>query len=284
VTVTVTTGAIHGLWTVVIGAPDGRRLEPGTYDDVARIPGPGQAHLEVTVEHRGCGETYGSFTVHDIAYGSRGYVESLDATFIQHCEEPTAPALRGEVHVTAPPRPPDPLEVDVTFAPGRTTLGDVRKVLTLHGTIMCSRRARGHVRAMVEEVGPAAFNAAGNGVGVGAIRVDRCSTTPTQWVLDVESVNGNPFTGGASSVQVTASSRDEWWTAYMQRPVFARDAVSTKDPIPTTPTTDDGASGITGLVTRHSVAAVLIVLGFLIPAVLATVAVTRLAARRRTRL
>jgi hypothetical protein len=91
-------------------------------------------------------------------------------------------------------------------------------------------------------------------------------------------------------VRVVARSKDEWWTAYMEDFVHARDSASTRFVVgedgrveAELPLTDDDAGGVAGFVARHWVAALLIGLGVLISTVLATVAVTQLAARRHHR-
>ena len=86
-------------WTVWLGAPRGQALRPGTYLNAQRAafrtgstPG-----IDVFGDGRGCNNVYGSFTVTKVSFDQQGTVQSFEATFEQHCESPTAPALRGYV-------------------------------------------------------------------------------------------------------------------------------------------------------------------------------------------
>jgi hypothetical protein len=86
-------------WTVWLGAPKGKALHLGTYANAERAafrtgPTPG---IDVFGDGRGCNHTYGSFTVSKVTMDQQGNVQSFEATFEQHCESPTAPALRGYV-------------------------------------------------------------------------------------------------------------------------------------------------------------------------------------------
>jgi hypothetical protein len=83
-------------------------LVPGTYSGAHRYPfngnGPG---LDLSGDGRGCNELTGSFTITKAVFGPDGYVQSFDATFVQHCEGGTR-AARGEIHISNPPAPPAP--------------------------------------------------------------------------------------------------------------------------------------------------------------------------------
>src|SRR5437870_12900762 len=63
----------------------------------------------------GCNTVTGSFTVISVSYGPYGCLQSLDATFEQHCEGATA-ALRGEIQVVTPQAPPAQ-QVQLTINP-----------------------------------------------------------------------------------------------------------------------------------------------------------------------
>lgn len=94
-----------GNWEVQLAAPKGEKLHPGVYRDAERADfrtgrAPG---LDVTGEHRGCNRVWGQFSVHQIETDAAGDVTRLDATFTQHCESATAPALKGTVRYDAFP-------------------------------------------------------------------------------------------------------------------------------------------------------------------------------------
>ena len=92
-------------WTINLAAPLGEKLHPGVYDDTERASfrtgrAPG---LDVSGNHRGCNEIWGSFAINQITTDESGKVTMLDASFTQHCELATAPALEGVVKFKAPP-------------------------------------------------------------------------------------------------------------------------------------------------------------------------------------
>jgi hypothetical protein len=92
-------------WYVNLAAPRGETLHPGRYYDAERAPfrtgrSPG---LDVSGHGRGCNEVWGSFAIRQISTDSSGRVTMLEATFIQNCESPLAPALRGTVKFHARP-------------------------------------------------------------------------------------------------------------------------------------------------------------------------------------
>ena len=88
-------------WTVWLAAPRGQSLHPGTYVNATRAafrtgPAPG---IDVFGDGRGCNNVYGSFTITKLTMDPQGNVLAFAATFEEHCEQPTAPALRGFVRV-----------------------------------------------------------------------------------------------------------------------------------------------------------------------------------------
>ncbi len=92
-------------WYVDLAAPRGETLHPGKYYGAeraafrtGRAPGP-----DVSGNGRGCNEVWGSFSVRQISTDSTGRVTMLEATFVQHCESPLAPALKGTVKFHARP-------------------------------------------------------------------------------------------------------------------------------------------------------------------------------------
>jgi hypothetical protein len=100
-------------------------LAPGTYAGAHRFPfngnGPG---LDLSGDGRGCNELTGSFTIIKAVFGPDSYVQTFDATFVQHCEG-GAPAARGEIHISNPPPPRQaaPKQGTPTGRPSATTAG-----------------------------------------------------------------------------------------------------------------------------------------------------------------
>lgn len=102
-------------WDVELAAPVGEKLHPGVYRDAERAPfrtgrSPG---LDVSGDGRGCNKVYGQFSVNQIETDASGAVTVLDATYTQHCESATAPALKGVVKYQA-----YPLSYSYTSDPG----------------------------------------------------------------------------------------------------------------------------------------------------------------------
>jgi hypothetical protein len=94
------------IWAVRLAAPGRRPPLPGVYEGAVRNPfePPGVPGLDVSGDGRGCNKLSGRFTVSEGRYGPQGLIRGLRARFEQHCEG-AAPALRGEVRVSAPRRP-----------------------------------------------------------------------------------------------------------------------------------------------------------------------------------
>lgn len=92
-------------WDVELAAPQGEKLHPGVYRNAERAAfrtgrSPG---LDVSGDGRGCNEVFGQFSVNQIETDDSGAVTVLDATYTQHCESATAPALKGVVKYHAYP-------------------------------------------------------------------------------------------------------------------------------------------------------------------------------------
>jgi hypothetical protein len=101
VSVDLRSGSGSGLmdWTVDLAAARGQSLQPGTYPNAMRAAfrQGDQPGLEVAGVGRGCNQVFGSFTLTSLVIGTDGQIQLLDATFVQHCESPTAPALTGHI-------------------------------------------------------------------------------------------------------------------------------------------------------------------------------------------
>ncbi|HEX2295967.1 MAG TPA: hypothetical protein VHN37_11735 [Actinomycetota bacterium] len=101
-------------WTAEFSPPNGEILASGrTYTGARRAAFSGPAAgIDVSGTGRGCNEIYGEFTVRKIAFTDTGELEEVAIDYVQHCESPSAPALRGvlEYRLGGEPRPlaPDP--------------------------------------------------------------------------------------------------------------------------------------------------------------------------------
>jgi hypothetical protein len=106
---TVIQGPYTHWWYVDLAAADGQPLQIGSYTDAERYPfqSPGHPGLSIVGDGRGCNMDFGQFDVNDIQYAPTGELLVFDATFEQHCESTTAPALFGRIRIENPPPPPD---------------------------------------------------------------------------------------------------------------------------------------------------------------------------------
>jgi hypothetical protein len=137
-------------WAVNFVAPAGQSLVPGTYDNVVQAPTVGSAPgLRVDHDFSRCATITGSFTITEAAYGRDGYVETLHATFEQHCDG-AAPALRGEVRVDNPPQPP-PLALTSVIR-NNGTVSTVTGRATVKGTLTCTQAVPVSVSGIVTQV------------------------------------------------------------------------------------------------------------------------------------
>jgi hypothetical protein len=86
-------------WDLNIAAPNGEAITTKKYTDATRYPfqSPTKPGLSFTGNGNGCNESYGEFEVLEISYSNTGELSSLAVNFTQHCEQLTAPALRGIV-------------------------------------------------------------------------------------------------------------------------------------------------------------------------------------------
>jgi hypothetical protein len=139
--VSVSVNAANGdWWTLDLAAPSGQALQPGDYTDANRYPfngtGPG---LSFDGNGRGCNTLTGSFTVDDVAFGPNGYVQTLDATFEQHCEGGTA-ATRGEVHIHNP-APPEQLDLGLAVAVNGTA-DSLNGNAVIQGSVSCNQAVK----------------------------------------------------------------------------------------------------------------------------------------------
>jgi hypothetical protein len=155
-------------WTADLAAPRGDVLRPGVYRDAERAPfrtgrAPG---LDVSGDGRGCNEVYGQFTINQIATDDSGAVTLLDASFTQHCESATAPALKGTVKFNA-----FPLSYHFASDPGDWVGGGVTKTYTNSTTVF-------------------GFTGAPNGFGYSV------SGLRDNWTVSFSDVSGAPLVAG----------------------------------------------------------------------------------------
>ena len=87
--------------TDALGIP----IQPGTYPDALRadFAPPGFAGLDVSFQNRGSNQVFGSFTISDVTFSpDLQQILTFDATFEQHSESPSAPALFGRFQFNEP--------------------------------------------------------------------------------------------------------------------------------------------------------------------------------------
>ena len=89
-------------WLVQLGAPNGGRLQVGTYTGATSSLVGNNPYISIAGTGHGCNTSTGSFTVLAVTYDQSGFLLSLHATFQQTCLGATA-GLSGEVFFFAPP-------------------------------------------------------------------------------------------------------------------------------------------------------------------------------------
>lgn len=137
-------------WDLVLQAPAGQTLQPGEYANATRFPFNGNGTgLSLTGQSRGCNTVTGSFAVSDAVFGPYGYVQTLDASFEEHCEGGTA-ATRGEVHIHNPVAPAQ-LNLGLAVAEvGTASALDGNAIV--HGTVTCDEAAQVDVSGTATQV------------------------------------------------------------------------------------------------------------------------------------
>ena len=103
--VTVNVEGVNQWHSIEFAAPADQQLAPGTYPlaerssfRTGRSPG-----LDVSQTGRGCNAIWGSFAIRQIEFDASGQVQKLEATFLQQCEQNTAPKLTGRLSINTKP-------------------------------------------------------------------------------------------------------------------------------------------------------------------------------------
>lgn len=192
-------------WYLDFAAPQGQALTAGTtYDDAMRYPfqnptGPG---LSLYGAGRSCNTLTGSFTVNKAVFGPNGWIQSFDATFVQHCEGSTTSEATGEIDIE---NGPAPAQLSVTVTPAATASVDKSGgQATITGTVTCNENATVGLSGALNETLTRSTLATGNWSVSGIA----CSTTPTTWTTTVKPVGNVPFANGKAQVSGTYSSTD----------------------------------------------------------------------------
>lgn len=104
-------------WYLDMAAPNEMLLQVGAYEGAMRYPFQdyGKPGLTLAGNGRGCNRSYGRFDVLEAVYGSNGDVLSFAADFEQHCEQPTAPALYGQIRYNSNIPISGPLRAKITL-------------------------------------------------------------------------------------------------------------------------------------------------------------------------
>jgi len=191
-------------WTVVLAAPPGSPLVPGTYSDAvsAFIRGPGQNGIDIFGDGRGCDFTSGSFTVNEAIYGPHNYVQTFDATFTQFCDNASGP-LTGEVSIANPPPPPD-LSLPATVA-ADGTVDRFSGRAAVNGTVGCNEPVTLFLSVTVVEVVSKTAQAVAT---FGQSLACTPDASPIAWSATVTSGNTVPFGHGRAAVSLDASATD----------------------------------------------------------------------------
>jgi hypothetical protein len=206
--VEITVGGANGdNWTLDLAAPSGQALAAGTYSNAARYPfeTAAQSGLSLDGNGRGCNTVAGSFVIQDVVFGPQGYVQTLDATYEQHCEAGTT-ALRGEVHIANPVAPPL-LGLGLKVS----TNGTASKLdgnAYLSGQVSCNEAASVTVSGQLTEVV--------HNVIIRATYATPVACTPgapVDWSATAVPTGTTPFQKGQAVADTTASAPDPTYTS-----------------------------------------------------------------------
>ncbi|WP_405018216.1 hypothetical protein OHV05_15640 [Kitasatospora sp. NBC_00070] len=188
-------------WSLDLAAPTGEQLHTGTYTGATRAPfkgaGPG---LEISGDGRGCNTLTGSFTVSNLVFGPHGYLQTLDASYEQHCEG-GAEALRGEVHITNPVAPAE-LNLGLGIAV-QGTASSLNGKATVHGTVTCNKPVQVAVAGLVTQVKNRVLIR-----GAYSTSVSCTPGAPVAWSAAADPTGTTPFQRGKVEVTAQATTTD----------------------------------------------------------------------------
>jgi hypothetical protein len=195
-------GANGDFWTLAFAAPGGQLLTAGTYSNATRWPfqSPGEPGLSIFGNGRGCNTLTGSFVVSNVSFGANSYLQSFDASFVQHCEGGT-PALSGEVHVVNPPAP-QALLIGLAFS-SQGSVARATGVATVRGTVTCNQPTSVFVSGNLSQ----RVNRFSLASGSFSVEV-ACTGAPTTWQAAVAPSGSVPFGTGSAQLDATASAFD----------------------------------------------------------------------------
>jgi hypothetical protein len=189
-------------WYLDLAAPSGEGLTAGTYDGATRYPfqGAGAPGLSLDGNGRGCNTLTGTFAVQNVVFGPAGYVQTLDATFEQHCEGGTA-AARGEVHIANPPAPAE-LAIGLEVATDGTA-STLNGNAYLHGTVGCTAAAQVTLSGTATQVKRNVIIR-----GNYSVRVACTPGAPVPWTAVAVPAGTTPFQKGKAEVVTQATALD----------------------------------------------------------------------------
>jgi hypothetical protein len=188
-------------WYVDLSAPSGQALTATTYPEATRYPFNGTgAGLDVSGNGRGCNTLTGSFVISDIVFGPHGYVQTLHATYEQHCEGGDA-AARGTVTIDNPPAPAE-LTIGASTAPDGT-FSRLNGKATVHGTVSCSTAVPVNLSGTVTQVKLKTIIK-----GSFTATVPCVAGTDVPWTATATPTGDTPFQRGKVEVDTTASATD----------------------------------------------------------------------------
>lgn len=195
-------------WHLWLQAPPGQQLAVGTYDGALRAGTPiGSAPgLDLSGDGRGCNAVTGTFTISQLALGANGSVDSLNATFLQHCEgdDTTATSGRVLVNVAGPPV----IQLGSSVAPTGTVhtagpRGQTQSLVSVSGTVTCTEAGTVNLTGTLSQAGSSS----------GAVSaIVACTPGPVvPWTI---SGWVPPIKPGDTTVTLTASSFDPYYLYY----------------------------------------------------------------------
>lgn len=189
-------------WDLDLAAPGGTALTAGTYDGATRWPfqGANAPGLSLDGNGRGCNTLTGTFAVQNVVFGPHGYVQTLDATFEQHCEGGTA-AARGEVHIANPPAPAE-LGIGLKVATDGTA-STLNGNAYLHGTVECTAAAQVTLSGTTTQVKHNVIIR-----GNYSAQVACKPGAPVPWKATVVPTGTTPFQKGKAEVVTQATALD----------------------------------------------------------------------------